>query len=315
MGQFESAIIEISGKCNACCKWCVTGRDNRYGIRGVKTCLSFRQFKEIYEHLMRLKAVDKRKDIMLYSWGEPFLNQEAMEIFSFLSENEQSYSISTNGSIYREALNNRTYKYMSSVTFSMSGFSQASYNKIHKFDFDQICKNIGKLLTNMRKNGFTGNAIIVFHVYQFNTQEVEEASKFAKRLGASFVPYYAYFNGLSLAKKYVNKTFSDKEQSEMESEICLHYVEQRRNEIPADFKCPLRKILTIDEKGRLVICCAADCHTEGYVLGNIFSYDTIEEIEKRLDWAMKNNSECVECHAKKIDAWLTKYEEWNGNLI
>lgn len=312
MNQFESAIIEISGKCNAMCKWCITGRCNRNKIDMTKTCLSFDKFKKIYNHLIQLKAIDKKKDLMLYSWGEPFLNPEAEEIFSFLSLNQQSYSLSTNGSVYKKAFDTGTYKYMSSITFSLPGFSQESYDRIHGFNFEYVCKNIICLLEDMRKNGFEGNTLIVFHVYQFNQHEVEEAKKFADYLGADFLPYYAYFNGLSLAKKFINGTFSEEDLRTVQEEICLHYVEQRKAETPLDFKCPLRKILTIDEEGNLVICCAADKQTNGYILGEILSYKSTGKIEEALDWSMENNCECIECHEKKIDAWLTSYERWEG---
>lgn len=312
MENFESAIIEISGKCNAKCKWCITGRNNRYGSGKVATCLSLDQFKSIYEYLITIKAISQKTELMLYSWGEPFLNPEAEKIFSFLSEKQQLYSVSTNGSVYKKACNDKTYDCMRSVTFSLPGFSQSSYNRIHGFNFEQICENISLLLTDMRKNGFKGNAIVVFHVYRFNQHEINPAGMFADSLGALFVPYYAYFNGLSLAKKFVNGTFSMEEQNEINEEICLHYIEHRRREATENFKCPLRKILTIDEKGNLVICCAADKQTKGYVLGDIFSFLNVEEIADKLDWSMKNNFECVDCHAKKLDVWLTKYEEWNG---
>ncbi len=312
MCQFKSAIIEVSGKCNAKCKWCVTGRDNRYGNFNIKTNMSFQKFKEIYNHLIEIKAIDKNSDLMLYSWGEPFLNSEAMDIFLYLSNEKQSFSVSTNGSTVRAARDINTYKYMSSITFSLPGFSQRSYDRIHGFNFEIIQKNIIYLLDNMRENGFEGRALVVFHVYQFNQSEIEDARKFANNLGAQFLPYYAYFNGLSLVQKFINGMFSKEERKEAQEEICLHYLGKRQKEVPNDFQCPLREILTIDETGNLVLCCAADRQIEGYVLGDIFSFDDVEKINDRLDKAMLENLSCVECHSKKIDAWLTKYERWEN---
>ena len=313
MCSFESAIVEISGICNAKCKWCVTGRDNRYGKFTNKTFMSYEKFIQIYNHLMQLDLINKKADMMLYSWGEPFLNPEAFKIFEFLSNIKQMFSLSTNGSVYKKANTRDTYKYMSSITFSLPGFSQESYNKMHGFEFRVIQQNIIKLLDDMRENGFTGNALIVFHVYKFNQHEIIAAKQFADILHAQFIPYYAYFNGLSLVQKFVNRTFSADEWKEVQDELCLHYLERRYGETSADFKCPLRKILTIDEMGNLVLCCAADCRIEGYVLGEILSFGK-EKIIEELDKAMSENISCMECHSKKIDAWLTKYQKWEGQL-
>lgn len=310
MSQFENAIIEISGMCNARCKWCVTGRDNRHGNPVQRTVMSLEKFKKVYRHITQMGLIGRENDIMLYSWGEPFLNPEAVEIFHFLSMKQQMFSLSTNGSVYKEAKSSSTYEYMSSVAFSMPGFSQDSYDRIHGFNFELVQKNIVCLLDNMYTNGFKGPAMILFHVYQFNQDEIDSARRFADSLHAEFVPYYAYFNGLSLVQKFINGTFSEDEYQQAKNEICLHYLKKRLDEVPADFQCRLRKILTLDERGNLVLCCAADQKIDGYVLGDIFSFSCVDEVESRLNTAMLENISCKECHSKRIDAWLTKFESW-----
>ncbi len=314
MNLFENAIIEISGKCNAKCRWCVTGRDNRYGCQIEKTVVSFDRFRQIYQHITRLGLIGKKNDIMLYSWGEPFLNPEAMQIFDFLSAEQQMFSLSTNASVFKVAVNSSTYAGMSSVAFSMPGFSQKSYDRMHGFNFNVIQSNICRLLEDMRGHGFSGSAVIIFHVYQFNQDEIDSAKKFADSLDAEFFPYYAYFNGLSLVQKFIRGTFTEEEWKEAQDEICLHYVEKRLSDVPSDFRCRLRKILTIDEMGNLVLCCAADRQIEGYILGDIFSFDSVEAVNERLDTAMSENLSCRECHEKKVDAWLTKFEKYDYTM-
>lgn len=310
MNQFEDAIIEISGRCNARCKWCVTGRENRNGSSATKSFMTIDKFKQIYTHITQLGLIGKKNDIMLYSWGEPFLNPQAIDIFDFLSMSQQMFSVSTNGSVYRTAKSSTTYEHMISIAFSLPGFSQQSYDRMHGFDFNSIQDNIARLLDNMRMNGFKGSAEILFHVYRFNQDEISPAKKFADSLGAKFMPYYAYLNGLSLARKFVNGTMSEEENQEVQDELCLHYLEKRLSNTSSDIKCRLRKILTIDEEGNLVICCAADKQIDGYVLGNILSFDCANDVENRLNTAMLENVNCRECHSKRIDAWLTQFESW-----
>ncbi|MCS4454451.1 hypothetical protein JTT00_04835 [Clostridium botulinum] len=70
-----------------------------------------------------------------------------------------SFALSTNASKVI-LLDNNELKNLKYITFSMCGFSQKSYDKIHGFNFEQIKRNISEILDNFKKMGLR-----VMHMY------------------------------------------------------------------------------------------------------------------------------------------------------
>lgn len=74
-------------------------------------------------------------------------------------------------------------KNLIAVRFSMCGFSQQSYDRIHKFKFDRIRENIRAIVSRLRSSGYKEYIEIFFQVYQFNANELRECQRFANDLG------------------------------------------------------------------------------------------------------------------------------------
>ena len=176
----EVAYMDISDGCNAKCTYCVTGNDTRNGVSNKIRVTSYDQFVKIYDHLWSKGLIIKKTELGLFNWGEPFLNKDCIKIFNFLSRNKQKYALSTNGSVFREAIDAKTYEFCERIYFSMPGFSQGSYDRIHGFNFELIKENIKKLYKNMLECGFHGEAVISAHLYKFSLEELEELRKWAK---------------------------------------------------------------------------------------------------------------------------------------
>lgn len=301
---FTRISIDISGMCNAKCKWCVTGRANRENRKGIRPGLymSMKTFSDLYNHLYSSKIIEKSTEIMLYSWGEPLLNKEYIDIISFLDKQRQKFSVSTNASVVRMAEDD-IYKYCCSFVYSMPGFSQESYDRIHNFNFEMIKDNICRIHENIRSCGFVGEESISYHIYRFNDDEVSCARGFADDLGIVFNPYYPYFNGNSMAEKYLEKKMVETEITEAKSELYLEHVPQLLSQRPAGFQCFLRNILSFDFQGKLVLCCAADPGVSDYYFGNASDFKSYSEIrKKRLE--MLSCSTCNKCRALALDYWM-----------
>lgn len=273
--------IDISGCCNAKCKWCVTGLKNRNSNVIHRKFMKFDEFKQVYLHLLEKRIISQYTEIMLYSWGEPLLNPDYNKIIMFLAENKQKFSMSTNASIAPSIESEDAYKYCSSFTFSMPGFSQESYDLIHGFSFELIKNNIKKMVSNIYKCGFQGKGTISYHAYKFNIKEMQEAKEFAEKVGLKFDSYYPYFNGASLALKYLKHEMDIKVLQEAEEDLTLSFVKDLQKERPKGFKCVLEDIITVDFQGNLVLCCAADEEVADYQWGTIF------EIQSYEDWLNK----------------------------
>ncbi len=298
------ASIEISGWCNAKCKWCATGIKNRSHICVDRKYMTFEKFKIIYEHLINSSIFHQFNELLLYSWGEPFLNPDCMKILEYLYEQKQVFSISTNASVLSLATKKSMYKMCRTVVFSMPGFSQTSYEKIHGFNFEVIRENVKKIINNMRECGFKGEGILSYHVYQFNLNEIHLAENFAKNLGLKFVPVYAYFASYDLTKKYLTNNLSHEQLKEAEKDLLLSHVDELLMKRPVNYNCAVENMISINAKGNLELCCCCDDGIKDYEWGNILDVATFFEWEQ-IRKEMMLCSTCQECKALGIDYWFT----------
>ena len=122
----------------------------------------------------------------LYCWNEPLLHPDFCEIIKICEEEKCLVSFSTNASVRPKVPDNFDAVCIGAISLSMPGFSQASYDKIHQFDFERIKLNIEWMVKTFRKHGFFGFFVVRFHVYQFNIHEIEPARKWARSLGMFF---------------------------------------------------------------------------------------------------------------------------------
>lgn len=303
------AVIDISGICNAKCKWCVTGRKNREQGSSHQTArfISISDFIKLYTHLYNNSIIEKGTNIALFSWGEPLLNKDCVKIIEYLSLQDQRYSLSTNASVIQLTEKNDAYKNCDSICFSMPGFSQKSYDRMHGFQIENITSNISKLLYNMRKHGFKGQASISYHVYKFNRDEMELAKQFAESLDLEFNPYYPYFNGYSMTEEYLENRQSEIIKQEVEKDLYLEHVNSLIKQRPSDFRCYLESTISIDACTNLVLCCGSDEGTKDYFWGSIYNISSFAQM-RQIRSKMSQSSSCQKCKKLGMDYW------WLHNL-
>lgn len=301
--------IDITGWCNAKCKWCYTGKKNRTESPE-KSYMRYEDFVEVHQHLVHSGIMHHFQEVMLYSWGEPFLNPDYLKIIDYLADEKQVFSISTNASYPQYTDNHKAYETCKTVVFSLSGISNESYKRIHGFDVEIIKANIGKIVDNMRENGFHGRAELSFHVYKFNQNEIRAAKEFAEKLDLLFEPVPAYLNGMSMQKRYWGGEMSGSETQEVENELFMSHIDDLIKERPIDYCCPLENIVSIDSDGKLELCCGSDAGTDDFKWCNIFDIRNLEQWQKyRIE--MLNSNTCQECKKYGIDYQICnnpKYE-------
>lgn len=300
---FMTISIDITEFCNAKCKYCTTGRANRNGKRIGKNCMSARFFQKIYNFLISNDIIIPDSDIMLFSWGEPLLNPDYSKIIEFLADKQQCYSVSTNASVVRSVERENVYEKCKSFTISMPGFSQQSYDRIHKFDFEKIKSNIKDLIDEIKSKGFLGKPFIAYHVYQFNKNEISAARDFANSIGAELHPYYAYFNGNSMMMEYLDNTMALEARKEAEEELVLSHISGLIKQRPENYRCFLEDTLSIDSYGKLSLCCASDLYDKCFEWGSIFDYTSIDMLRNYRKEMMASVS-CQRCRELGIDYLL-----------
>lgn len=309
----ERMSIDISGFCNAKCKWCVTGRRNRkgQGIR-IEKYMHYDLFVQIYEYLVSKVMIVPDTDIMLYSWGEPLLNPDYKRIVEFLAEKGQKFSVSTNASVAPLADKADAYRGCTAFTFSMPGFSQQSYDQIHQLSFERVRENIKRITENIYSHGFQGDGSLSWHVYKFNMHEMEAAREFAKSLNLRFHAYYPYFNGLSLTQKYLEGNLAD-EKEDIESDFYFEHVEGLLKQRPKEYECFLNTIISVDHNGRLVLCCASDDECRDYIWKPITSVTSMDDLWT-LRGQMLQSDTCKMCRKICFDYWVGRNPEFTEVL-
>ena len=301
--------IDISGWCNARCKYCYTGRNNIMNCHHDAKYMKYDEFVKAYTHLTRTGIMHNFNEVMLYSWGDPFLNPDYLKIIEYLNENNQKYAISTNASNPQMINAGDAYKSCSIAIFSLSGFSKESYSRIHGFDIDIIKKNITNLISNMREHGFVGVGKISFHVYKFNEKEVYDAEAFAKSLGLEFEPVKAYLASWSMKKQFLSNQMEKEVLKEVQSELLIENVDNIIKNRPVDYRCPLENIISINMYGDIELCCCSDEDAKDYSWESIYKINNISEwIDYRKE--MLRCDTCFECRKLGVDYWMCNGEKY-----
>lgn len=298
----EYVYWDISGICNARCKYCVTGRNNRNIIKKniENLYMNLESFKKNYKHLYENGIISKESHLALFNWKESFLNPDIMEILDFCSKEGQRYGLSTNASIVRLATDKNTYSKCEQINFSMPGFSQESYDRIHGFSFDIIKKNILEIKENMLEHGFSGNFVISAHIYRFSEDEIESLKEWAEKNGLCVNAYYPYLAGNSLVVDYFENRINESMKKEISEELFIQWENEIDQKNLRNFRNPLCNYLTIDERGNITLCCAADEFCDFYdtwgKIEEIRSYESYKRLRKK----MLQSKTCMQCRKYAI---------------
>jgi len=287
--MYNHVVFEISGKCNARCRWCVTGRKNRQGIK-FGSFISPEKFQEAIIYLKKECIIKKDAYFFIYNWGEPFLHPQFKEIVNILNKENIVYIISTNASKVITFNEPHILKNLRAIVFSMPGFSQRSYNRIHGFNFEFIKKNIHKILSNYYQNGFQGKAEIRYHVYQFNIDEISDLMTFAKENNLGISPTYAGISDLKLFMDYLSGQMQSTQLKDVSQDLLLFYSEDLQMLMPNDYQCPYHDVLLIDETCQVLTCCLVTRDMQNYSIGSLFDLN-IEQMEQ----LKKNQPICKDC--------------------
>ncbi len=213
---FKTIFFEVAGICNGRCTYCVTGAKNANpgGIMQVDI------FDATLHNLERLSLIDSKSVIELYNWGEIFLHPDLQNIIRVINDHGLRYTISTNASIIPQ-IDEALVKNLINIRFSMCGFSQQSYDRIHKFEFDRIRGNISTIVSRLRSLGYNKLIEICFHVYRFNTDEIRECERFAKDLGITPVFFDAYLNDWWQFEAFIQGTLSNEKRREILDDLFI----------------------------------------------------------------------------------------------
>ena len=293
--QYEVVYWDIVGRCNAHCKYCFTGNKRHPGGGEIDVT----KFSEGLKILISNKLLSPSGCIHLYVWGEPTLHSRFGDIIEILQRDGLHYYLSSNFG-HTIDFKSEWFLNLDGIIASMPGFSQESYDRIHKLNFASVINNITQFVDNAKFSGFNTKKItIAHHLYQFNIDEIPKIYRFAKGLNVTYHPYYALLGDLDLTYRFLKGELSQNESKEISSEVFGNSIIKRYENHPRK-GCRQFQRLVLDENCNILTCCCLPRNSEFYKIVNVFDPNLMEILN---GWEPNDN--CKRC----INSGLSQYDE------
>jgi len=311
MSPYTNLIFEIVQHCNAKCYYCPTGIAN-INNEQVKKFIAPELFDKALSYMLENGTISSDCVVDIFNKGEPFLHPNFKEIISILNKHNLRYSLSTNASIKVEFNEKGVLRGLERIIISMPGFSADDYKRVHGFDFDKIKSNIVSLIKNFRENGFTGKALISFHLYKHNHNQLNDIEEFATKNGIVVNEYVSYIVDYNMLMSYLDNRLPDEVMTKISNELFFHDEAQPLVSIldksPKKFWCEHENILTLDTDACLLPC--SHLFYPEYKQGSIFQLklDEIRTIKKSLAF-------CKRCRKYRIDYFYTVMNKFRASDV
>lgn len=179
------AQIEPANFCNLSCPLCLTASQTS---SRPKSLLSLRHF---------CKLIDQVGDylllIILWNWGEPFLNPDIFRMIAYAKSKGILVHSSTNGNVRWDDAKAKELvaSGLDTLIFGVDGASQETYMRYREGgDLEQVWKNIRTIVrVKKEKHSTTPRLNLRFVVMQHNEQELPRMKEVAKELGVNFLSF------------------------------------------------------------------------------------------------------------------------------
>lgn len=305
MKCFAKATIEISSICNAHCTWCTTGIKNRSGCGSIPEYMTAEEFEKGICYMLGKNIIDKKTEIELYNWGEPFLNKNINDIAGVITKYGLSYHLSTNASVYRE-IAPENLKNLTGFRVSLSGFSKETYSITHGLNFSVVMENIIKFRDMLSRANRDGVMEIAFLVYKFNCHEIDEAREFFAKMNIRMASNLAYFANYDDFIDFASENMGQERAALAEKHIFTSLWRKQLNRAPENYNCPQDNFLVLSHKWEVVPCCFL---TDKDKIGDLFQMN-LEDIRA----AKSCVSSCGKCKRESVHFALHNHGQFTYSI-
>lgn len=255
-------IIDSGNICNLRCPQCPTG----LRLPGRKRRLMrFSEFKKIFDQLYEYAFV-----VILYDWGEPFLNPEIFKMVRYIQKKNVGTIIGSNfTTVKEEDIDKILSSGLEHLELSIDGATPETYSTYRRGgDFQKVITNVKKLVERKRSQGKKLPFIRwQFIVNRFNEHEIEKARRVGRELGVDAVTFYTRFKPTDFIFAFGNQVIV----KEMEEWLPRKHPEYRIDySKPFPYKGPCKGLwqsITINSDGGVSPCCGL--YDEKWDLGNL----------------------------------------------
>ncbi len=182
LGYPVIAQVEPTNFCNLSCPLCFTTSETAARPAGL---LSFDRFKAFID-----EVGDYLLLIVLWNWGEPFLNPDLFKMISYAKSKNIVVHSSTNGHVkFDEATAGQLVDTgLDSLVFGIDGATQETYREYRKGgNLESVQENVKTVVrAKKRKGSRTPRLTLRFVVMRHNERELPLAHRLAEELGVDF---------------------------------------------------------------------------------------------------------------------------------
>lgn len=177
--------VEPTNTCNLNCLTCATGAKL---LKRKPSSMPLEMFCRIIDQVKEYVYL-----LVLWSWGEPFLNKDALRMIRYAKDNGLIVHTSTNGHFFgtRKSASRVIESGLDSIVVAVDGLDQNTYEKYRRNGkLELVIKSIENLVAE-RTSARAKNPIITFRfiVMRHNEHQVGKVKDFAENLGVDVVTY------------------------------------------------------------------------------------------------------------------------------
>jgi radical SAM protein with 4Fe4S-binding SPASM domain len=177
--------IEPSNICNLRCLTCATGAGL---VKRPQALMPFDMYRSIIDQIRDYVCL-----LVLWSWGEPFMNRDAYRMIRYAKDNGLLVHTSTNGHFFgtRELARKVIDSRLDSLIVAVDGLDQPTYEKYRKGgDLKRVISSIKNLVAERTSSGTQYPLITLrFIVMKHNEHQVARVKDFAEDLGVDVVTF------------------------------------------------------------------------------------------------------------------------------
>ena len=246
VGQPVIAQVEPTNFCNLSCPLCLTTSQTNSRPKAILSLNAFQKFiDEVGDYLLL---------IVLWNWGEPFLNPDIFEMIAYAKSKNIIVHSSTNGNVKFDA--EKAHKLvdsgLDSLVFAVDGATQQTYGAYRQGgNLEHVLTNIRTIVDVKRETGSQTPLLnLRFIVMKDNEKELPQMRQLAARLGVDFFTLKTVDMHPSIGEN-LDGAFAPEKQEYRRYEY--ETAAYRRKERPFTCMRPWKRI-TLDAAGEVLSC-------------------------------------------------------------
>jgi radical SAM protein with 4Fe4S-binding SPASM domain len=177
--------VEPANFCNLSCPLCFTTSETSSRLRSI---MPFETFKKLID-----EVGDYLLLIVLWNWGEPFLNPDIFRMIKYAKSKNICIHCSTNGNVRfdEERAEELVDSGLDTLIVAVDGATEETYKKYRKGgSLQKVLKNIRTITdTKKTKGAETPRLNLRFVVMRHNEREIPSIKKLAKELDVDFLSF------------------------------------------------------------------------------------------------------------------------------